>query len=102
MVRIVLLILLCLPGFASAGVYMCVDPTTGEKTFTDKACATKTSGDKLNVKPHNFGDSGHRAAGSSTSKAWTSQRDDKGADRAEYTGHRRSIEKARNTVADAD
>jgi hypothetical protein len=102
MVRIVLFILLCLPGFASAGVYMCVDPATGKKTFTDKACATKKSGDKLDVKPHNFGDSGHRAPGSSTSKAWTSQREATGADRAEYTGNQRRLEKARNTAADAD
>ena len=102
MVRIVLCMMLCLPGIASAKVYMCVDPATGEKTFTDKACETKVSGEKLNVKPHNFGDSGHRSQGSSGAKAWSSQRGAQGADRAAYAGETRSVDKARNAIADSN
>ena len=102
MARIVLLVLLCLPGFSAAGVYMCVDPQTGKKTFTDKACKASKSGDKVDVKPHNFGDSGHRTPASPTSKAWSSQREEQDADRTESTGHRRNIEKARATEADTE
>jgi hypothetical protein len=35
---------------AMAGVYMCEDPVTGKKTFTDRACpATKEPGKKVRV-----------------------------------------------------
>jgi hypothetical protein len=45
---------------AAAGVYMCVDPATGKKTFTDRACpATKEPGKKVRVesqtRPHHHG-----------------------------------------------
>ncbi len=44
------------PQFAAAGVYMCEDPVTGKKTFTDRACAsTKGPGKKVRVTPNNFG-----------------------------------------------
>lgn len=41
---------------ALAGVYMCVDPDTGKKTFTDRACPSKATGDKVKVQTTNFGD----------------------------------------------
>lgn len=35
---------------ALAGVYMCVDPDTGKKTFTDRACpASKEPGKKVRI-----------------------------------------------------
>ena len=35
---------------AAAGVYMCVDPVTGKKTFTDRACpSSKAPGKKVRV-----------------------------------------------------
>ena len=95
---LVLLALLC-PAVASAGVFVCVDPATGKKTFTDKACETKSKGEKLDVKPHNFGDSGHRS-GSSGQEAWNSQRTAKGTATTEYTGHRRQVENARSAGSD--
>ena len=39
-----------------AGVFMCVDPDTGKKTFTDRACPTKEKGSQVKVQTTNFGD----------------------------------------------
>ena len=83
------------PALASAGVFVCVDPATGKKTFTDKACETKTKGEKLDVQPQNFGGSGHRS-GSSGQKSWNSQRAAQGVATTEYSGHRQRVEKARS------
>ena len=95
-VKAFILLALLSPAVATAGVFVCVDPATGKKTFTDKACETKGKGEKLDVKPHNFGDSGHRS-GASGQEAWNSQRTAKGTATTEYTGHRRQVEKARST-----
>lgn len=47
---------LLLPQVSVAGVYMCVDPATGKKTFTDRACPTAREGQKVRVEPTNFGE----------------------------------------------
>jgi len=96
-IKTLIFIALLVPSVASAGVFVCVDPATGKKTFTDKACETKGTGEKLNVKPHNFGDAGHRGAAPSGQEAWNSQRTAKGTGTKEYSGHRRQVEKARST-----
>ena len=96
-VKALILAALLSPAVASAGVFVCVDPATGKKTFTDKACETKSKGEKLDVKPQNFGDSGHRSGGSSGQQAWNSQRAAKGTSTTQYTGHRGQVEKARST-----
>ena len=45
-----LAVTLCAAQHASAGVYMCVDPQTGKKTFTDRACPeTDTPGKKVRI-----------------------------------------------------
>ena len=90
------LLLICLLGLsplASAGVYMCTDPETGKKTFTDKACATKGTGEKIKVQPKNFGGSGHRTA--NETKTWTSDRDQSKVGRDNFTGHAGQVENAR-------
>ena len=94
-VKALFLCALLSPTLASAGVFVCVDPATGKKTFTDKACETKGKGEKLDVKPQNFGGSGNQS-GSSGTKAWNSQRAAQGVATTEYTGHRRQVEKARD------
>ena len=94
-VKALILVALLSPAVASAGVFVCVDPATGKKTFTDKACETKSKGENLDVKPQNFGDSGHRS-GSSGQQAWNSQRTAKGTSTTQYTGHRAQVEKARS------
>ena len=63
--------------YAAAGVYMCVDPVTGKKTFTDKACPTNRSGQKVKIAgestkvkmSRNYQGSTHR------NKVWNSERD---------------------------
>ena len=94
-VKVLFICALLSPALASAGVFVCVDPATGKKTFTDKACETKAKGEKLDVKPQNFGDSGHRS-GSSGQKSWNSQRTAQGVATTQYTGHRQQVEKARS------
>lgn len=78
MLRTAALAMLLLPVGANAGVYVCVDPDTGKRTFTDKACPTKGTGSKLDVKPHNFGANGHRGPGYSEQQAWKNQRSARG------------------------
>ena len=73
---------------------MCTDPETGEKTFTDKACPTKGTGEKIKVQPKNFGGSGHPTA--IETKTWTSDRDQSRAGRDNFTGHAGQVEKARS------
>lgn len=94
-VKVLFFCALLSPALASAGVFVCVDPDTGKKTFTDKACETKAKGEKLDVKPQNFGGSGHRS-GSSGQKSWNSQRTEQGVAATQYTGHRERVEKARS------
>ena len=56
LISIILLGSLALGPSALAGVYMCVDPDTGKKTFTDRACPSKGKGSKVKVETTNFGE----------------------------------------------
>lgn len=47
---------LLLPQLSAAAVYMCEDPATGKKSFTDRACPSSGTGKKVRVEPTNFGD----------------------------------------------
>jgi len=72
--RILFVILLLLPQLSAAAVYMCVDPQTGKKSFTDRACDESASREQLHV------DSANTASGAKTSRrsgnqTWNSQRD---------------------------
>ena len=58
------------PQFATAGVYMCVDPVSGKKTFTDKACPSLQAGTKVKIS----GDDKDRY-GRPIDKTWNSDRD---------------------------
>ena len=56
---------------ASAEVFMCVDPDSGKKTFTDKACPTAGERKKVKVQPTNFGQGTKTNYGQGT---WSSDR----------------------------
>jgi hypothetical protein len=61
-----------LPQLGMAGVYMCVDPVSGKKTFTDRACPQHGTGEKVKVQTTNFGGGiANEAAGGT----WNSHRD---------------------------
>lgn len=68
-----------LPQTSVAGVYMCVDPVTGKKTFTDRACPKAGQGTKVRVNPTNFGDGNKNRKSRGT---WTSDKDRSVAGRA--------------------
>ncbi len=72
MYKIILITALLAPQLSFAEVFMCTDPTTGQKSFTDKACPTLTTGTKVKVTPTNFGGGIHREQ---TQKTWNSQLD---------------------------
>ena len=68
---LLLVAILATPQFATAGVYMCEDPVTGKKTFTDKACPTKQAGKKVKISS-----SGTQKRKKPTQeKTWNSERD---------------------------
>lgn len=69
---LVIATLLLLPQLSTAGVFMCVDPDTGKKTFTDRACPTQGTGEKVKVQTTNFG---HGMANESNGGTWNSHRD---------------------------
>jgi hypothetical protein len=72
-----ILLLLALMGIsqlAAARVFICVDPDTGKKTFTDTGCQTTATQEQLRVNPTNLS-SGSRSAKKSATKVWNSERD---------------------------
>ena len=85
--RLLLILAIFIPQLASAGVYMCVDPVTGKKSFTDRACPKSEAGTRVKVEPRNFGASGHTQAGDGLQKAWHNQRDTAVSGRANYDLH---------------
>ena len=72
--RKLLLALLLLPTLANGAVFICVDPQTGKKSFTDRACPKNETGNEVRVNATNFGH-GVRDSGPDGPKAWNSQRD---------------------------
>ncbi|TDG13412.1 DUF4124 domain-containing protein [Seongchinamella unica] len=84
--------LLAASPLSGAEVFMCTDPVSGEKTFTDKACPTTGERKKVKVEPTNFGE-GTRAG--EDKGTWTSDRDTSEAGRANLKGHSRRVESAR-------
>lgn len=65
------------PQVATAGVFMCEDPVTGKKTFTDKACPTRQPGQKVKItgesKQVKIGNS--RLGSKHRARVWNSDRD---------------------------
>ena len=90
--RILLMLALFIPQLASAGVYMCVDPVTGKKSFTDRACPKSEAGARVKVQPRNFGEFGHTGASDGLQKAWHKQRDTAVSGRANYDLHSKGID----------
>jgi hypothetical protein len=96
--RALILTALLLPQIAGAEIFMCVDPDTGKKTFTDKACTEHMPGTEVLVKPNNFGGNGHR--GHKQRQTWNSDKKTGVSGPDKSTGYQRSIEKARITDGD--
>ena len=94
MMRILLLVAaLLIPQLAAAEVFMCTDPTTGQKSFTDKACPKLNKGKKVKVEPTNFG-SGVRQP--QDKQTWNSDVDSSVAGTSNLKGYSASVERARN------
>ncbi|RLQ22589.1 DUF4124 domain-containing protein [Seongchinamella sediminis] len=84
--------LLAAPQLSVAEVFMCTDPVSGKKTFTDKACPTSGERKKVKVQPTNFGQGSKTSASRGT---WSSDRDTSKAGRENLQGHSRRVESAR-------
>lgn len=85
--------LLSTPQFAAAEVFMCTDPVSGKKTFTDKACPTTGERKKVKIEPTNFGQGTKSNYNQGT---WSSDRDNSEAGRANLSGHSRRVDSARH------
>ena len=76
-----MLALLLMASPASAKVYMCIDPDTGRKSFTDKACDTPSAYseevrvDRANLQSGKTYSTNTKKRRIPAEKAWTSQRD---------------------------
>jgi hypothetical protein len=73
--KILMVFLLLLPQVSAAGVFLCVDPQTGKKTFTDRACEESASSEQVRIRSTNT-TSGARTAGGSGNGTWNSDRDE--------------------------
>ncbi|MFV8817017.1 DUF4124 domain-containing protein [Haliea sp. E17] len=90
---IALATLLALPLASHAGVFICVDPQTGKKTFTDKACPDAAPGEKVRVDPVNF----NRGATARQTGTWNSDRDTS-KDGSDYaSANQRRLQSAKST-----
>ncbi len=90
MIKLMLLVMLVLvPQFAAAKVYMCVDQETGEASFTDRACETSSVREEVRVQASNLG-SGKRYVAPAKAKTWRSQADGRKTG-IDYNAERRSV-----------
>ena len=94
---ILLAALLLVPQIASARVYMCVNPNTGDTSFTDKACDTTALREEVRVEPANL-DSGGRDSAEATPKTWRSEEDTRKTG-LDYNAERRGIYENRATAS---
>lgn len=81
------------PQLSSAEVFMCVDPESGKKTFTDKACPSAGERKKVKVQPTNFGQGNKTNYNQGT---WSSDRDKSLAGRDNLNANARRMDSARN------
>ena len=72
--KVFLMVLLLIPQIAAARVYMCVDPATGNTSFTDKACEDTAAREEVRVDGTNL-DSGARSKSGAKAKTWNSERE---------------------------
>jgi hypothetical protein len=94
---ILVTLLLMVPQFAAARVYMCVDQATGQTSFTDKACDNASVREEVKVLPSNL-DSGKRYVAPTQRKTWRSQTDTRKTG-ADYNAERRSVYESKATAA---
>lgn len=87
--RTLLLIVLLLPQLAMARVFMCVDPATGDTSFSDTGCSASASQEEVRVQDTNV-DSGRATAGVASRKSWVSERDTRKTG-LDYSAERRSL-----------
>lgn len=92
-----LALLLLVPQFAAARVYMCVDHETGKTSFTDKACETTSVREEVRVDPTNL-NSGQRYSGSPRAKTWRSEADTRKTG-TEFSDQRRSLYENKATAS---
>jgi hypothetical protein len=95
--RKLMLLGVLIPQISLAEVFMCTDPDTGTKTFTDRACDARTTGEKVRVEPTNFGGNGYRSPQGEYQKTWRSQQSRAKSGREHSTGYRRNIDNASRT-----
>ncbi len=93
--RALLLIVMLLPQVVLAEIYVCVDPETGKKSFTDTACGMHGTGDKIKVKEGNFGASGSNVNSGMRGDTWRSEDGSDISTSDNYKGARRNIESAK-------
>ena len=90
---LLLFVVLVFPQIAFAEVFMCIDPVSGKKTFTDRACPTQETGKEVKVEPTNFGGGVKTHSRGGT---WTSDADKRVTATETMGGHGRRIEAARS------
>ena len=86
--------MLAAPLAVNAEVFMCVDPVTGKKSFTDRACPAAEPGQKVKVEPVNFGSGNAAKRGEAT---WSSDRDTSRTGTGNLSAHQRRLNAARTT-----
>ena len=93
----VLFLLVLLPQVGAARVYMCVDPQTGNTSFTDKACAKAAPGEEVRVDGANYSSGRHNQAASTGPRVWNSHRDERKTGR-DYNDQRRRLYQEKATA----
>jgi len=93
----VIALLLLVPQFAAARVYMCVDQDTGATSFTDKACETASTREEVRIDPVNLG-SGARYTHRPRNKTWRSQTDTRKSG-ADFNAQHRSLNESKATTS---
>lgn len=89
--KALLLVLLMVPQVALSAVYMCVDPATGRKTFTDRGCEVAAAREEVRVQATNLNSgSRSRTEQPKVEKAWLSDRDTRRTGR-DYSAERRAL-----------
>jgi len=89
--KVLLLVLLLVPQLAAARVYMCVDPDTGKKSFTDRGCEHVAVREEVRVEPANL-DSGSHTAADRPKQTWIKDRDTRKTGRDYASEHKRLYE----------
>jgi len=93
---LIIALMLAVPQFAAARVYMCVDEATGETSFTDKACESEGSREEIRVNKINPGS--RSQAPRDGGKTWRSQAEVRKTG-SDYNAQRRSLYENKATAS---